>query len=107
MMTLKEFCLEQEDDLLEEGIIRTASISAYGLRSRRHGDDALRSFRKGIALLDKSRDAETTEERLRRIEESLRALLEGLIHQRMQIGAGVAVDVVGHTLLQKQLSKKS
>ena len=41
------------------------------------------------------------EDRVKRIEQSLDHLFEGLIKQRAQIGSGVAVDVVGHGLAAK------
>ncbi len=43
----------------------------------------------------------SVDERLKRIEVAISALLDGLIKQREQIGSGVAVDVVGHTLAAK------
>lgn len=48
----------------------------------------------------------TVEGRLERIEKSLDALFVGLIKQRQQIGAGVAVDVVGHMLAAKARKRR-
>ena len=39
---------------------------------------------------------------MERIEQSLDHLFDGFIAQRQQIGAGVAVDVVGHGLAAKK-----
>ena len=43
---------------------------------------------------------------LKRIEQSLDHLFDGLIAQRQQIGAGVAVDVVGHGLAAKSAKRR-
>ena len=42
------------------------------------------------------------EDRVKRIEQALDHLFDGLISQRQQIGAAVAVDVVGHSLAAKK-----
>jgi len=46
------------------------------------------------------------EDRIKRIEQSLDHLFDGLIAQRQQIGAGVAVDVVGHGLAAKSAKRR-
>ena len=48
----------------------------------------------------------TVEGRLERIEKSLDALFVGLIKQRKQVGAGVAVNVAGHMLAAKARKKR-
>ena len=99
MMTFGEFRTEKET--LEEGIIRTGAIASYGAQSRKYGDDAVRAFRRGQEMLRRGSRELTAEERLERIENALDALFDGLIKQRQQIGAGVAVDVAGHMLAAK------
>ena len=105
MKSFEEF-LAQEDQLLEEGIIRTGAIMSYGAQSRKSGDDAVRAYRNGQQALRKALSDDTVEQRLARIEQSLDALFDGLVKQRHQIGAGVAVDVAGHMLAAKARRKR-
>lgn len=105
MKSFEEF-LAEEDDTLEEGVIRTGAIMSYGSQSRKHGEDAVRAFRSGQQALRKAMSDNTVESRLERIEKSLDALFVGLIKQRQQIGAGVAVDVAGHMLAAKARKKR-
>jgi hypothetical protein len=99
MKSFEEFCTEQAE--LEEGVIRTGAIASYGVKSRKYGDQSVRSFRSGQEKLRRGASDMTADERLERIESSLNALFDGLIKQRQQIGAGVAVDVAGHMLAAK------
>ena len=99
MMTLSEHLATQEE--LEERVLRTGAIVAYGSKSRREGDDAVRAFKQGQQALQKGGADVDVEDHLKRIEQSLDYLFEGLIKQRAQIGSGVAVDVVGHGLAAK------
>jgi len=105
MKSFEEF-LAQEDQLLEEGIIRTGAIMSHGAQSRKAGDDAVRAFRNGQEALRRGSGELTAEERLGRIEKALDALFDGLIKKRHQIGAGVAVDVAGHMLAAKARKKR-
>ena len=105
MKSFEEF-LNEEDDMLEEGIIRTGAIMSYGSQSRKAGDDAVRAFRRGQETLRRGSHEQSVEERLERIEGALDALFDGLIKQRSQIGAGVAVDVAGHMLAAKARQKR-
>ena len=100
MKSFEEFLAEEEQQL-EEGIIRTGAIMSYGAQSRKAGDEAVRAFRSGQETLRRGSGDLTAEDRLERIEKALDALFDGLIKKRHQIGAGVAVDVVGHTLAAK------
>ena len=100
MKSLVEHIAEQED--LDERLLRTGAIVAYGSKSRRDGDDAVRAFKQGQQALQKGGVEVDVEDHLKRIEQSLDHLFEGLIKQRAQIGSGVAVDVVGHSLSNKR-----
>ena len=104
MMSFSEHANEQAQ--LEEGIIRTGAIATYGARSRKEGDASVRAFKQGQQVLRKGSVDMNVEDRLKRIEQSLDHLLDGLIAQRQQIGAGVAVDVAGHTLTAKAQKKR-
>ena len=96
MKSLIEHMAEHED--LEERLLRTGAIATYGARVRREGEDSVRAFKQGKQALRRGGPDVTIEERVKRIEQSMDHLLDGLIAQRQQIGAGVAVDVVGHSL---------
>ena len=99
MKSLVEHMVEQED--LEERLLRTGAIATYGARSRKEGDASVRAFRQGQQALRKGGPDVALEDRVKRIEQSLDHLFDGLIAQRQQIGAGVAVDVAGHMLAAK------
>ena len=90
---------EQED--LEERLLRTGAIATYGARSRKEGEGSVRAFKQGQQALRKGGPDVDLEDRIKRIEQSLDYLFNGLIAQRQQIGAGVAVDVAGHMLAAK------
>ena len=100
MMTFSEHIASQED--LEERVLRTGAIVAYGSKSRREGDEAVRAYKHGQQALQKGGPEVDLEDRVKRIEQSLDHMFEGLIKQRAQIGSGVAVDVVGHSLSNKR-----
>lgn len=100
MKSFQEHIASQED--LEERVLRTGAIVAYGSKSRREGDEAVRAYKHGQQALQKGGPDVDLEDRIKRIEQSLDHMFEGLIKQRAQIGSGVAVDVVGHSLSNKR-----
>ena len=104
MKSLVEHMVEQED--LEERLLRTGSISTYGAKARKEGEDSVRAFKQGQQALRKGGPDVDLEDRVKRIEQSLDHLFDGLIAQRQQIGAGVAVDVVGHGLAAKKHKRR-
>ena len=104
MKSLIEHMVEQ--DTLEERLMRTGAIATYGARARKEGEDSVRAFRQGKQALRKGGPDVSIEERVKRIEQSMDHLLDGLIAQRQQIGAGVAVDVVGHSLSAKKNTRR-
>ena len=99
---MKSFIEHIDEQDLEERVLRTGAIVAYGSKSRRDGDDAVRAFKQGQQALQKGGAEVDVEDHLKRIEQSLDYMFEGLIKQRAQIGSGVAVDVVGHSLSNKR-----
>lgn len=103
MKNLVEHMAERED--LEERFLRTGAITTYGARARKEGEDSVRAFRQGQQALRKGGPDVALEDRVKRIEQSLDHLFDGLIAQRQQIGAGVAVDVTGHMLAAKTRNK--
>ena len=104
MKSLVEHMVEQED--LEERLLRTGAIATYGARARKEGDASVRAFKQGQQALRKGGPEVSIEDRVKRIEQSLDLLFDGLIAQRQQIGAGVAVDVVGHGLAAKSAKRR-
>ena len=104
MKSLVDHMTEQED--LEERFIRAGAIATYGARSRKEGEDSVRAFKQGQQALRKGGPDVDLEDRIKRIEQSLDHLFDGLIAQRQQIGAGVAVDVAGHSLSAKQKTRR-
>ena len=104
MKSLVEHMVEQED--LEERLLRTGAIATYGARVRKEGDASVRAFKQGQQALRKGGPDVALDDRVKRIEQSLDHLFDGLIAQRQQIGAGVAVDVVGHGLAAKSAKRR-
>ena len=104
MKSLVEHMVEQED--LEERLLRTGAIATYGARARKEGEDSVRAFKQGQQALRKGGPEVDLEDRLKRIEQLLDHLFDGLIAQRQQIGAGVAVDVVGHGLTARSAKRR-
>lgn len=104
MKSLVEHIVEQGN--LEERVLRTGAIAAYGVKARKQGEDSVRAFKQGKQALHKGGADVGLEDRVRRIEQSLDHLFDGLIAQRQQIGAGVAVDVVGHGLAAKAKKRR-
>jgi len=104
MKSLVEHMIEQQD--LEERLLRTGALATYAARSRKEGDDSVRAFKQGQQALRKGGPDVALEDRVKRIEQALGHLFDGLIAQRQQIGAGVAVDVVGHSLAAKKHNRR-
>lgn len=96
MKSLVEHMAEQEH--LEERLLRTGALATYAARSRKEGDASVRAFKQAQQALRTGGADIPLEDRVKRIEQSLNHLFDGLIAQRQQIGSGVAVDVVGHGL---------
>ena len=91
---------------LGERVVRTGAVAAYGMKSRREGNAAVQSYRRGQQALRKGGAEVGIEDRVKRIEQALDHLLDGLVKQRAQIGSGVAVDVAGHTLTAKARGRR-
>jgi len=112
MMNFQEFVeepdFEDTPEELEEGIVRTGALVAFSGKSKTHGDKAEKHFRDAITALNTaSAKGDPIEQRLIRLEKAIFALSAGLIEQRKQIGAGIAVDLTGHLLTNKSLNSMS
>ena len=93
---------KEHQDALEESVMRKGAVTSYAAQSRKYGDAAVKSYRRGQQALRSGGPTVDIEQRLTRIEDALDHLLDGLVKQRQQIGAGVAVDVAGHMLAAKE-----
>ena len=112
MMSFQDFVeepdFEDTPEELEEGIVRTGALVAFSGKSKTHGDKAEKHFRDAITALNTApAKGDAVEQRLLRIEKAIFALSAGLIEQRKQIGAGVAVNLTGHLLTNKSLNSTS
>ena len=109
MMSFQEFVeepdFEETLEELEEGIVRSGALIAFSGQSKTHGNKAEKHFRDAITALNTaSAKGDQVEQRLIRLEKAIFALSAGLIEQRKQIGAGIAVDLTGHLLTNKSLN---
>lgn len=94
MKGFREFCADREQ--LDEGLARTGAIAGYAAQARQHGEEAEKAFKRAQRILKTGPADLSFEERVLRQEQALYALLDGLIALRKQVGASVAVDMVGH-----------
>jgi len=109
-MSFQDFVEEPdfEAEELEEGIVRTGALVAFSGKSKTHGDKAEKHFRDAMTALNTApAKGDPVQQRLIRLEKAIFALSAGLIEQRKQIGAGIAVDLTGHLLTNKSLSSMS
>jgi len=107
MMSFQEFVEEPdfEAEELEEGIVRSGALIAFSGQSKTHGNKAEKHFRDAITALNTAPSkGDAVEQRLIRLEKAIFALSAGLIEQRKQIGAGVAVNLTGHLLTNKSIN---
>ncbi|NRB21109.1 MAG: hypothetical protein HRU33_27145 [Rhodobacteraceae bacterium] len=94
MKSFTEFHDEQQQ--LDEGIIRSGSVATFAVRSATAGKKADRAYRRGLSALNEPSGRDDLVEQLERINAALKALLEGQLHQLQQGRNHVALDTVGH-----------
>ena len=109
MMSFQDFVEEPDfEETLGEGIVRSGALIAFSGQSKTHGNKAEKHFRDAInALKAAPSKGDPVEQRLIRLENAIFQLSAGLIEQRKQIGAGVAVNLTGHLLTNKSLNSTS
>ena len=112
MMSFQDFVeepdFEDTPEELEEGIVRSGALIAFSGKSKTHGDKAEKHFRDAMTALNTAPvKGDAVEQRLIRLEKAIFALSAGMIEQRKQIGAGIAVDLTGHLLTNKSISSMS
>ena len=61
--------------------MRASAVAAYGMKSRREGDAAVQSYRRGQQVLRKGGSDVDIKDQVKRIEQALDHLLVGLIAQ--------------------------
>lgn len=100
MKSFTEFHNEQEQ--LDERIIRSGSIATFAARSATAGKKAEKSYRKGLSALDDTSNGDE----LDRINAALKAILEGHMHQQKQISNHVVLDTIGHLSSSKRKPRR-
>jgi len=99
MKTFTEHLAEQRE--LDEGIVRSGTVTTFAVRSRAAGVKAEAAYKRARSELTKPFDRDNAAERFDRIEAVLKAMLDGQRHTREQIGNHVALDFVGHLASKK------
>lgn len=88
----------KENRSLEEGTLRKGAVAAFGLKGRRHGDDAFRSWQSAQSRIKRMTSNSELDDRLL---SSLADLLDGLMHSRKQLGSISAQITASDVLSQK------
>ena len=107
MMSFKQYLAESGN--INEGFIRSAALLAWSNKSKVDGDKAADAFRAGKRALAFTTSSDTPEVQMKRTQDALALLFDGLISLRQQIGSTVALDLTGHLLSAQtwqQLLKK-
>ena len=71
-----------------ESLCALVLVAAFGMKSRREGDAAVQSYRRGQQALRKGGSDVDIEGRIKRIEQALDHLLDGLVKQRSRLAQG-------------------
>mgnify|MGYP000503452479 FL=1 len=93
MKSFTEFHDEQQQ--IDEGIIRSGSVATFAARSASAGKKADQMYKRGLSSLNAPSDRDDMIEQLERINAALKALLEGQLYQLQQGRNHVALDTVG------------
>jgi hypothetical protein len=105
MKSFGEYLADKE--VLDEGVFRAATITSFAAKSRGAGNDAQKSFKRGLQHLSVPTKGMTKDQRFDRLDAVLTAILDGLVSTRHQFGSGVAVNAAGHLMTAKALEAKS
>lgn len=97
---------QPEHEQLDESILRTGALTTYASKARQAGNNAEQAFKAAKSELRRPLPEDTIEARIDVLNRVLDKLLEGLLHQREQIGNSVAVAYTGHALASRR-SRKS
>lgn len=104
MKSFNEF-ISDESKPIEEGVIRSSALVVMSNRSKAEGNKAVKAFKDGKKALSGNPANQTVEERLECLESAISAQLDGLISMQGQIGSGIIVDVIGHSLKARRTRK--
>jgi len=104
MKSFTEFHDEQQQ--IDEGIIRSGSVATFAARSASAGKKADQMYKRGLSSLNAPSDRDDMIEQLERINAALKALLEGQLYQLQQGRNHVALDTVGHLANSKNKPRR-
>jgi flagellin-like hook-associated protein FlgL len=83
MMSFKEFCVRE----LDEDLVTKGAVTAYAINGKRHGDRAVKSYRRAQTLLGLASKEKTSDRKLDQLAAALSTALDGMIKTRSQLGA--------------------
>lgn len=95
MMSFKQYLAAQS---LEEGFMRSAALLAWSNKSKSDGDKSVAAFQAGKRALLAGKSSDTLDDQVKRSQEALALLFDGLTSLRQQIGSSVALNLTGHLL---------
>ena len=95
MKTFDEFIQEDQHDINESRLLRKGGALLLARSAKKHADDATRSLTDAKRKI-KGSSLDSDEERLKRIQDGLQDLCDGLISMRKQNGAitGIVITAV-------------
>lgn len=85
MKSFRQFINEQ--DQINERLIRKGAVAAYALQGKKHGDQAVSKYKKAKQSLRTISNKESTDMKVDALIFAINQLLDGLISQREQIGS--------------------
>ena len=92
---------EHQEETLDENLLRKGAVSAYAARGKRHGDNAVQSFRSAKRSLQHFDKATSPEEQTLRVATALDQMLDGMIELRNQLGA-VSAQITASAVTQER-----
>ena len=107
MKTFDEFIQKESHELNESRLLRKGGALLLARSAKKHADDATRSLTDAIRKI-KGSSLDNDEERLKRIQDGLQDLCDGLVSMRKQNGAItgiVTTAVLLNERTNRQLSK--
>lgn len=104
MMSFYEYthaCSSQEDQLLNESVLRTAAIASFAAASRTHATKIENSINNALRSLSVKSTNDT--ESLENIKEALKEICLAIKHQRHQTGSHVSLNLTASLLMSRAL----
>lgn len=78
--------------------MRSAALLAWSNKSKSDGDKSVAAFQAGKRALLAGKSSDTLDDQVKRSQEALALLFDGLTSLRQQIGSSVALNLTGHLL---------